>query len=220
MRARWVLAALLFVTFGAAVLVAGQRPPGPAPLPGVERLGPEPGEPVAHYAARAAASVPPAGAGPAWALVQFSDHLAARDAAEITRNVRLARVVLRVPLDRVQTALVTRVVPGQYPEAEIAAGLRSAASARSAATAGSPPGSRSGAVAAAEAARLRDGCACVVAALVHGDRAALSSVATQPQVRVVHAAEVGTPPSGLALAPLLPEQREVAGPVPDDGPVP
>lgn len=220
MRARWALAAVLLVAFGAAVLVAGQRSSGPAPLPGVERLGPEPGEPVAHYAARAAASLPPAAAGPAWALVQFSDHLSAQDAADLTRNVRLSRVVLRVPLERVQTALVMRAVPGQRPETEIAAALRSAAAARSVAGEGFPPGSRSRAVATAEAVRLRNGCACVVAALVRGDRAALSFLAARPGVRIVHAAEVGTPPSGLALAPLFPEQREAAGPVPDDGPVP
>jgi hypothetical protein len=63
-------------------------------------------------------------------------------------------------------------------------------------------------------------CRCVLAVLVVGDRAGLSRLAELPAVRAVDAAPAGTPTSGVALAPLLPEQTEVAGPVPDDGPVP
>jgi hypothetical protein len=222
--------AVLLVAFGAAVVAAGQREPDPPPLPGVERLGPEPGEPVARYLARAAISLPARGTGPAWALVQLEDHLDAATAAALTQDaatqdaalaqdVRLSRVVLRVPLPRVQTALLTHPVPGQRPAGEIAAAMRSAAGDRQAVAAPATAG-RAGEVAAAEARRLREGCACVVALLVRGDRAALERLATRRQVRAVHAARVGTPPQGLALAPLLPEQREAAGPVPDDGAVP
>jgi hypothetical protein len=234
-----VLTALL-VAFGAAVVAAGQREPDPPPLPGVERLGPEPGEPIARYLARAAVSLPARGTGPAWALVQLEDHLDAATAAALTQDVatqdvatqdvatrdvalaqdvRISRVVLRVPLPRVQTALLTRPVPGQRPAGEIAAAMRSTAGDRQAVAAPATAG-RAGEVAAAEARRLREGCACVVALLVRGDRAALERLATRSHVRAVHAARVGTPPQGLALAPLLPEQREAAGPVPDDGPVP
>jgi hypothetical protein len=63
-------------------------------------------------------------------------------------------------------------------------------------------------------------CRCVLAVLVVGDRTAISRLAEQPSVRAVDAAPAGTPTSGVALAPLLPEQSEVAGPVPDDGAVP
>ena len=218
-HARWAVLAVLLVAFGAAVVAAGQREPDPPPLPGVERLGPEPGEPVARYLGRAAISLPAQGSGPAWALVQLEDHLDAATAARLTRDVRLSRVVLRVPLPRVQTALLTRPVPGQRPVEEIAAAMRSTAGDRQAVAAPATAG-RAGEVAAAEARRLREGCACVVALLVRGDRAALERLATRSHVRAVHAARVGTPPQGLALAPLLPEQREAAGPVPDDGPVP
>jgi hypothetical protein len=55
---------------------------------------------------------------------------------------------------------------------------------------------------------------------VVGDRAALSGLAGRPEVRAVDAAPEGTPPTGVALAPLLPEQTQLAAPVPDDGPVP
>jgi len=209
--------AILLVAFGAAVVAAGQRASDPPPLPGVERLGPEPGEPVAGYLARAATSLPARGTGPAWALVQLEDHLDAATAAALTQDVRLSRVVLRVPLPRVQTALLIRPVAGQRPAGEIAAAMRAAAGDRQAVAA---PTGRAGQVADAEARRLRAGCSCVVALLVRGDHAALERLATRGQVRAVHAARVGTPPQGLALAPLLPEQREVAGPVPDDGPVP
>ena len=227
-HARWAVLTALLVAFGAAVVAAGQREPDPPPLPGVERLGPEPGEPVARYLARAAVSLPVRGTGPAWALVQLEDHLDAATAAALTQDVatqdvatqdvRISRVVLRVPLPRVQTALLTRPVPGQRPVEEIAAAMRSTAGDRQAVAAPATAG-RAGEVAAAEARRLREGCACVVALLVRGDRAALERLATRRQVRAVHAARVGTPPQGLALAPLLPEQREAAGPVPDDGPV-
>lgn len=219
-RARGALLAVLLVAFGAGVVAAGQRDDVPAPLPGTERLGPEPGEPVADYLDRAARSLPAAGAGEAWALVQLRRHLQPAAAARLVQRVRLARVVLRVPLPRVQTALIMRSVPGQRPAAEMAAALRAAAGERAAAAANAPDGSRAQAVAAAEAQRLRAGCGCVVAMLVRAERTALAALAGRDGVRAVHAAQPGTPPQGLALAPLLPQQSRVAGPVPDDGPVP
>ena len=63
-------------------------------------------------------------------------------------------------------------------------------------------------------------CRCVLAVLVVGDRARLSALAGQPEVRAVDAAPEGTPPTGVALAPLLPEQTTLAAAMPDDGPVP
>lgn len=219
-RARWALLAVLLVAFGSGVVAAGQRDDVPPPLAGSERLGPEPGEPVAGYLDRAARSLPAPGAGEVWALVQLNRHVQPDAAARLAQRVRLARVVLRVPLPRVQTALTTRSVPGQQPAAEIVAALCAAADERAAAAAAAPDGSRAAAVAAAEAQRLRAGCGCVVAMLVRADRAALAELAGRDGVRAVHAAQPGTPPQGLALAPLLPQQRRVAGPVPDDGPVP
>lgn len=219
-RARWTVAAALLVAFAAAVLVAGRVPDGAEPaLPGVQRLGPEPGEPVVGYQRRAAASLPGPGE-PVWALVQLDPYLAADPAAALVAGTRVARVVLRVPLPMVQTALVTRGVPGQRPAAELAAALDAAAGQRAAAAARAPAGSRQAGVAAAEARALGSGCACVLAVLVRAGGDALRAVAARPEVRVVHAATPGTPADALALSPLLPEQVDVAGPVPDDGPVP
>jgi hypothetical protein len=219
LRARWAVLAALFVALGAAVVVAGQ--PGESPLvAGVQRLGPEPGEPVPDYLRRAGASLPAVRSGPVWALVQLESYLKPGPAAELTQGVRLSRVVLRVPLPRVQTALITRDLPGQRPMAELTEVLRSAAQDRADAASRGVPGSRPAAVAAAEAAQLRGGCACVVALLVRGDGEALQAVAARPGVRAVHAALPDTPLQDVAISPLLPEQVDLAGPVPDDGTVP
>jgi hypothetical protein len=218
-RSRWALLAVLLTVFTGAVLVAG-RQDEPLPVAGVVRLGPESGELVPAYLHRARQSLPAADAGQVWALVQPSSYLDAAAAAQLARGVRLAGVVLRVPLPGVQTALITRDLPGQRPVPELAAAMRSAAEERADAAAAAPPGSRAGAVATAEASRLRAGCACVLAVLVRADGGALRGLAGRPGVRAVDAAIPGTPRPELAVAPLLPEQHDVVGPVPDDGPVP
>ncbi|MGQ0774984.1 MAG: hypothetical protein ACT4NY_11305 [Pseudonocardiales bacterium] len=223
-RARATLLAVLLVALGCAVVVAGQRGE-PSTAVGMERLGPEFGEPVADYLRRAAGSLPPPGDDQAdddqvWALVQLDGYLEPGPAAELIQGTRLSQVVLRVALPGVQTALVFRDVPGQHPAEELAAALRAAGLDRDRAAAQAPPGSRQAAVAVAEAARLRAACACVLALLVRADPAALRELTDRPGVRAVHAASPDTPRQGLSVAPLLPEQRDVVGPVPDGGPVP
>jgi hypothetical protein len=118
-----------------------------------------------------------------------------------------------------RTASVAR-----YEAAVLGGGLGGAAGG---AQTGAAPGGQSGAAGGAQsgaAPGAQSGaptpCRCVLAVLVVGDRAALSRLAEQPAVRAVDAAPAGTPTSGVALAPLLPEQTEAADPVPDDGPVP
>lgn len=227
-RSRWAVLAALLVVFIVTVVVAGKRgePMVAGALPtGVQRLGPEAGEPVLDYLQRASASLPRGDSGPVWALVQLESYLAVRPAAELVRGARLSRVILRVPLPRVQTALVTRDLPGQWPgagltEALLARSMESAAQDRLAAASRHVPGSRRAAVAAAEAAQLRSGCGCVLAFLVLGDGTALRAVAGHPGVRAVHAASPDTGIRDIAIVPLLPEQIDIAGPVPDDGPVP
>jgi hypothetical protein len=216
-RARWAVLAVLFVVFGVTVVVAGQR--GEPVRSGVQRLGPEAGEPVAHYLLRARASLPAGISGPVWALVQLDGYLTPEPAAELARGVRLSRVILRVPLPRVQTALITRDLPGQRPVTELTEAMRSATQDRLAASRAALSGRRA-AVAAAEATQLRSGCACVLALLVFGDGEALRRIAVRPGVRAVHAAASDTPLQDLAISPLLPEQLDTAGPVPDDGSVP
>jgi hypothetical protein len=215
-RASGVVLAVLAVVFSCTVWIAGQHDePVPA---GVQRLGPEAGEPVVIYLRRASASLP-AGHSARWALVQLDSYLTPGRAAELSQGVRISKVVLRVPLPRLQSALITRDLPGQQPVAELVSAQRSAAAERLAASRAASD-SRHVAVAAAEAAQLRQGCACVLALLVFGDGDALHVVAQRPAARVVQAALDHTSVEDLAIAPLLPEQSDIAGPVPDDGPVP
>jgi hypothetical protein len=112
----------------------------------------------------------------------------------------------------------------RYEAAVLGGGLGGAAGgAQTGAAPGGPsgaaPGAQSGAAPGAPSGAPTP-CRCVLAVLVVGDRAALSRLASQPAVRAVDAAPAGTPTSGVALAPLLPEQTQAADPVPDDGPVP
>jgi hypothetical protein len=216
-RARWAVLAVLFAVFGVTVVVAGHH--GEPMHSGVQRLGPEAGESVAPYLRRAGASLPTGISGPVWALVELDGYLTPEPAAELVRGVRLSRVILRVALPRVQTALIIRDLPGQRPVTELAEAERSAAQDRLTASR-EATGGRPAAVAAAEAAQLRSGCACVLALLAYGDGDALRTVAGRPGVRAVHAALPDTPLQDLAISPLLPEQVDSAGPVPDDGPVP
>ena len=218
-RARWAVLAVLVAALGVAAVVAG-RLGQPLPVTGVQRLGPEAGEPVADYLRRASASLPATESRSVWALVQLDSYLTPGRAAELAQGVRLSRVVLRVPLPGVQTALIILDLPGQRPIAELTEVLRSAAQDRATVAVREAPGGRSAAVAVAEATQLRSGCACVLAFLMSGDGEALQAVAARPGVRALHAALPDTAIQDIAISPLLPEQVNTAGPVPDDGPVP
>ena len=108
-----------------------------------------------------------------WALVQLDDYIEPGPAAELTQGVRVSRVVLRVALPGVQTALIARDLPGQRPAAELVTATQAAAQDRARAAGQAPPGSRPAAVAAVESARLSAGCACVLAMLVRADGAVM-----------------------------------------------
>jgi hypothetical protein len=178
------------------------------------RLGPEPGESVVDYTARAATSLPPAGT-TALALAQFADE---RTVAEAQAPGTPVEAVFRVDLPRVQTAL--RFQPLE-PGVPVTTALDSARQRAAAAATGdaSRLADRPRAVAAAEAAALtRPDCPCVVALVVSADGAALARPAAG--VRVIEAAPPGVTLRELALSPLLPEQADRADPLPDDGRVP
>jgi len=110
--------------------VAGRAAPAPEPQRGTDavRLGPDPGERVAEYLARAASRPAPAAA-TLWALVQLSDYLDPAAAAALVGGTGAlpARVVFRVPLPRVQTALRTEdLAEVDLAPGDIARALRSA----------------------------------------------------------------------------------------------
>ncbi len=212
-----VVVALLVAWYAGTQSAPGA--PGPATGSGSVRLGPDPGEPVAHYLARLPAELPPPGS-TAPALVQLTAELTPAGVAALVGPLAVDSVVLRVALPRVQTALRFESLAAGVPLATALATAHEQTRRRAAADAARLTG-RPGAVAAAESAALVDpSCACVLAFVVEGDRAALVGLATRPGVRAVHAAPPDTSPVELALSPLLPGQVEVAAPLPDDGPVP
>lgn len=205
-----VLAGCVVVALLTALYAGSQFAPStPGPTPGGVALGPEAGEPVDAYLARIPADLPAPGTS-ALALVQFRAELTGSAALAAVDGTQLVSAVFRVPLERVQTAL--RFEPlGTIDLARSRAG--ESASAAAARLTGRPA-----AVASAEAAALADpGCACVVALVVRGDRAALDALAAREPVRAVHAAPADAQPVELALSPLLPAQTEAATPLPDDG---
>ena len=213
-RGRLALLAACGVVAALVALYTAATAPAPTPgaPPGSVRLGPEPGEAVAAYLARAAATLPPPGT-TALALVQFAEE---RTVADTPATGTPVEAVFRVDLPRVQTAL--RFVPLEpgSPTALDTARLQAANAAS--ADAGRLTG-RPAAVATAEAAALtRPECSCVVAMVATADGAALRRPGAG--VRVIEAAPQGVTLRELALSPLLPEQADRADPLPDDGPVP
>lgn len=190
------------------------------------RLGPAPGQSVSDYLDGLRPRLPAAGARPVPALIQFAGERDTEDVAALlaAANATAVRVVFRVPLPRVQTALrfeqLTDVdLPNPLEASRRRLDLaRDAAQGQAAAEASRATG-RQRAVARYEAVELAGPCRCVLAVLAVGDRAALSTLASRPGVRAVDAAPPGARPDEVAVTPLLPEQTGTVGPMPDDGPV-
>jgi len=215
-RAGALLACAAVVLLVAWIAGSQVPPSAPAPSPGSVRLGPEPGEDVPAYLGRLPAELPAPGTG-ALALVQFAAELPVAQVAPAVAGAAPVTAVLHVPLPRVQTALRFEPLDPAPAALDLA---RQRAHQQAGADAARQTG-RAAAVAAAEARALADPAApCVLAVVVHGDRAALEAVAARPGVRAVHAAPPGVTARELALAPLLPGQVERADPLPDDGTVP
>ncbi|MEJ2861826.1 hypothetical protein [Actinomycetospora flava] len=201
--------------------VAGSGASGPSDaIPGstdATRLGPAAGEPVAGYLERTRA-VPPGPPGPRPTLVTFAAEQDVAGAAALVRGATAREAVFRVPLPRVQTALRQVTLGTTDPDdalrlAEAQAANRAGEQARTAS-------GRSAQIAATESARLAAGCPCTLALVVDADPALAPVLAARPGVRAVEVAPAGARTGALAVSPLLPEQTEIVGPVPDDGPVP
>ena len=213
-QGRLALLAACGVVAALVALYAAVRSPAPTsgPPAGSVRLGPESGETVAAYLARAAATLPQPGT-TALALVQYTDG---RTVADAQAPGTATEAGFRVDLPRVQTALRFVALEPGVPTALDTARQRAASAAS--ADAGRLTG-RAKAVATAEATALNGpDCPCLVAMVVAADGAELRRAV--PGVRVVEAAPPGVTLRELALSPLLPEQADRADPLPDDGPVP
>ncbi|GAA4480432.1 hypothetical protein GCM10023094_26950 [Rhodococcus olei] len=203
----------------AVVLVLGAaNPPRQAPI-ATDRLGPDSGELVADYLARASASVDPTGTDPRWALVTFTTEVTATQAASLvgaagTDDAAISQLWFRVPIDRVQTPIVAVGVAG----AESIARAPGYAAAQLYGTTGE--WDRQGRIDAVSAARLGENCACALAATIRASQRDLAAVAAVPGVRAVEALPADAVFGRFAVRPLLPEQTLAVTPGPDDGEVP
>ncbi|MGS2615281.1 hypothetical protein ACVCAH_12260 [Micromonospora sp. LZ34] len=216
-----------------AALATDDRPVGDRTVGEVTRVGVANGESIPGYVRAAGADLAtlPATAAPGdgtYALVSLSSYLPPQQLAAVLGDVSVAEVFGRVPLPDRQTEIV-RIPAQRLPEDVVAAMAdlaarkdREAADYRSRAAGTADPGLRqvyaSGAeVAAAEAAAYRSGCACVYAAVVRAEPAALRGVAARPDVRVVDPAPEVRRLDRTVFTPPLPEQQDVARPPADGG---
>ncbi|TFI45302.1 hypothetical protein E4P29_05315 [Rhodococcus sp. 1R11] len=182
---------------------------------GTDRLGPDSGEQVTDYLARAEASLPGDDAEPRWGSVSFDRELTAEQAYAAANGVRISMVLLRVPLDRVQTPILTVGVPGSERSV-----LNATARAAGQIQESIGVEDRQAQTDAVSQRRLLNGCACVVTLVLRGTAAELSEVAGRDGVRAVQALPPDAVSGKFAVEPLLPQYIDVVGPLPDDGPVP
>lgn len=206
-----VVAALLLC------LVVGFANPLPRPVVSTDSLGPDNGEIVADYVDRASASLSGLTGGDArhWALVSFAESASTEQAVQVGVGERIAQVLVRVPLDRVQTPVITISVSGS-PESIL--GSEDAAATTLQGSMGQ--WDRQSQIDAASAPRLAAGCDCVVGLIVHAAPDALRAMEATEGVRAVEALPVGATAGKFAVRALLPDYVDVVGPLPDDGPVP
>lgn len=208
----------------AAVVGVGFANPVPTPPIRTDTLGPDSGEAVPDYLDRARDSVASVD-GPVWALVSFTKALTVDDVMTTTSSVqvpgaevsgvRVSRVMFRVPIERVQTPLMSVPVPDNDESVRRSPGV---AATRLVSLGGDTD--RQQQVALASAKQLSAGCACAVGVLVRATPEGLEAIERDSNVRAVEALPSDASPWLAAVRPLLPEYVDVVAPGPDDGPVP
>ncbi|MDJ0393108.1 hypothetical protein QMK17_07160 [Rhodococcus sp. G-MC3] len=206
-----VVAALLLC------LVVGAANPLPHPVVSTDALGPDNSETVADYLGRARAGLADLAGDPDlhWALVSFDSSSSPEQVAQVATGERVAQVLVRVSIDRVQTQVIAIGVSGS-PESI----LESENAAATTLQGSVGQWDRQSRIDAASAPRLAAGCYCVVGLIVHAAADALLSMQAKPGVRVVEALPQGATAGKFAVRALLPDYVDVVGPLPDDGPVP
>ena len=229
-RSALAVLCILMVGLGVAWFAGRQSPADSSARPrssDAVRLGPNPGQRVGDYLAALPAHLPPPGAAPRPALVQFANELTPGEVVRMLAGIRLTpdQVVFRVPLPGVQTALRFEQLPTVDMADWTAAmarrlSLAEQSAQRAALRESSAVTGRQARLARYEAGALVGNRPSVLAVLVVGDRSTLINLSSRPGVRAVDAAPEGTSVDEVALAPLLPEQVDVVGPMPDDGPIP
>ncbi|MBF6361489.1 hypothetical protein IU447_15340 [Nocardia farcinica] len=210
---------------------------------GTDRLGPEHGEAVADYRARAGQSLDGADTAERWALVSFTAPLPPGQLTGLGAGLRIAQVLYQVPMPRVRTPLTVVPVPAGaaavLASAEAAASqLREVLDPKALDPDTIDPDSidpdaldpdtidrntadeRYRRVLGVAAQRLTDGCACAVGVVVRGPLDRLRTLAENPAVRAVEALPADAIAGRFGVVPLLPEHVDVVAPGPDDGPIP
>ncbi|MFE6925979.1 hypothetical protein ACFVAV_33550 [Nocardia sp. NPDC057663] len=216
-RSPWRMPLILgaAVVLGVVVVVLGIVNPRPPTGVATDRLGPAQGERIDDYLNESQDSLIGDDTDLHWALVSFTDYLTPQQIPAAAGGLRIAGVIQHVPIDRVQTPVITVATPaGDEPavkSADAAAGLLTAAQYRD---------QRSADVARVTQTRLRAGCACTAGLVVRGTLPQLRELAAQPGVRAVQALPADAIAGRFAVAPLLPETTDVVAPTPDDAPVP
>ncbi|MBC7303204.1 MAG: hypothetical protein H5T78_19930 [Nocardia sp.] len=209
-------AVLALAAIGAVILlVVAFRAPPPASAVATDRLGPAPGERVEQYLVDARDSLAGDDADQHWALVSFTEYRTPPALPAAAGGLRISGVIQHVPVDRVQTPVITVATPGgdepAVKSAEAAAGLVAAQQFHD---------QRSADIARVTESRLRAGCACTAGVVVRGTLPQLRDLATQPGVRAVQALPDDAVAGRFAVSPLLPGSSDTVTPSPDDGPVP
>ncbi|MFG1798021.1 hypothetical protein [Nocardia sp. NPDC049149] len=210
---RLVVAAVAVGLVVFVVLLGVLNPPRTAGV-FTDRLGPEQGDEVADYLARAKDSLKGTDGADHWALVSFTEPLVPEQLPPNSGGMRIAQVLYHVAVPRVQTPLVAVPVPAgdaaAISSAESAAWLLPRPTADE----------RSARIVALSAARLRSGCACAVGLVVRGPLDGLRNLASRNGIRAVQALPADAVAGRFAVTPLLPNQMNKILPEPDDGAVP
>ncbi|MFC5922584.1 hypothetical protein [Micromonospora vulcania] len=225
---------------GTAVWAVDDTPVGDRTVGEVTRVGVVDGDSVPGYLESAAAdlaALPTAAKVPGdgtYALVTLDAYLPPQQLASVLGDVPVSTVFGRVPLPGRQTEIVK--IPAMRVPDDVVAGMAQVAArkdgeaadyrARAAAIGGKGPDERElreryasgAAVAAAEAAAYRTGCACVYAAVVRAAPVVLRGMASRPDVRAVDPAPEVYRLDRTVFTPPLPEQRDVVRPPADTGP--
>ncbi len=197
------------------VLILGWANPPRTSVIGTDRLGPDSGEDVADYLARAKDSLQGSDTGEHWALVAFTTGVVPGGIPKSVAGLRVAQVIYHVPIDRVYTPPITVPTP-----ADDTAVIDSARAAAGVLTASQSFDDRTARTTAVMAARLHAGCACAANLIIRGTLDQLRELTSRPNIRSVQALPPDASAGAFAVLPLLPEQIDTAAPGPDDGPVP
>ena len=204
-----VIAVLVVIVLCAGIL----GPPREAAIT-TDRLGPEHGETVANYLDRARNSLSGADE-PRFALVSLTSEITPAAAVALAAGMRVAGVIFHVPIPRVQTSIITVNTPDGAE-----AILRSPGNAIAQLSLVRAPNERQQRINSVSAARLYEGCACIVGLTVRANPAALTDLSHRDGVRAVEALPPDAVAGRFAVVPLLPEYSDVVISGPDDGDVP